>query len=59
MFVENEPVSYRGSSGIIAFIDTKYVVIEITPVEGRNAPRIVVYRSDYENIIRQDDYLSK
>lgn len=55
MFVENDPVMYDGMKGIVAFIDKKYIVIQIDPAPKRNPARLIVYRDKYDDIIKLNE----
>lgn len=56
MFVEKEPVIYKEFRGTISFVGNEYVVIDIPPKDiGRNPARLIVYRQNYQSIIRQNE----
>jgi hypothetical protein len=50
MFAEKSEVSYKGLYGTIKFICSSYVVISLTPAQGRQPPLVIVYPSDYSKI---------
>jgi hypothetical protein len=50
MFEVNQSIIYKGMSGIITFVGTNYVIMETPAVEGRNAPRLIIYDSYYSNV---------
>jgi len=50
MFILNQAVTYRNMSGIITFINDKYVIMETPAVEGRAAPRLVIYTQNYSEV---------
>ena len=51
MFVKNEPVVYNGMCGIISFVGSSYVVMEIPSSKGRNSARILIFHENYKDII--------
>jgi hypothetical protein len=53
LFVENEEVIYRNMTGKIVFVDSQYVVMEVSPVEGRNPPRLLIFNCDYSKVQRE------
>lgn len=50
MFIENSEVSYKGMNGVVSFICSSYIIIELAAAKGRNSPRLVVYPDQYINV---------
>jgi hypothetical protein len=40
-------------TGTIVFVDDQYAVMEISPIEGRNPPRLIIFHSDYSKVQRE------
>lgn len=50
MFIENSEVSYKGMNGIVKFICSSYIVIEVAAAKGRNPARLLVYSDQYSKV---------
>lgn len=50
MFVENEPVTYKGIPGIVTFVGSDYIIIELPAAEKRSSPKLLVYNQEYKNV---------
>jgi|LauGreDrversion4_2_1035121.scaffolds.fasta_scaffold09219_5 hypothetical protein len=55
MFVENEKVIYKEMHGVIAFICSSYIVIELPAAHpSLRSPRLLVFPENFKNIIHKD-----
>lgn len=55
MFVEKEEVSYKGMDGIVDFICSSYIVMQVPPAsEDLNAARLLIFRENYKNVIHKN-----
>jgi hypothetical protein len=55
MFVEKEEVSYKEMDGIVDFICSSYIVIQLPPAHpDLRSPRIIVFPENYENVIHKN-----
>lgn len=54
MFVEKEEVSYKEMDGIIDFICSSYIVIQIPAHPGLKPPRLLVFPENYKNVIHKN-----
>jgi hypothetical protein len=55
MFVEKQHIQYRGMCGIVDFVCDQYLIMVLPAVEGRNSPRLLIYRSNYKEVISLKD----
>lgn len=54
MFVEGEYVSYKAVTGVIAFVTEQSISIMVRKGKHKSQDvRIVVYRSDFKDVIRE------
>lgn len=54
MFVEKEEVSYKEMDGIVDFICSSYIVIQLCPHSGLKPPRLLVFPENYKNVIHKN-----
>jgi hypothetical protein len=55
MFVEKEKVIYKEMHGVIVFICSSYIVIELPSAHpDLKSPRLLVFPENFKNIIHKD-----
>lgn len=58
MFVKGEEITYQDMEGVIAFIGSSYIVMELPPYPGLNSARVLIFRENFKNVIHKN-YTSK